>query len=303
MSTNILFTGANLVNSNRLKYTFPAATSLQNMEVSLTNLSMYNSWPNCSAALGTNTFQLVFPTGWSAPTTPIWTTYTVTIDDSFLSFDDLSFMLQAYCISRGLYLRNATTGQNVYFVALIANTARYACQLNAYYLPTAAQATAMNWTIPSGSPLVLATSSRVYAPQWIISANFNRIIGFTPGTYPAIAKTLSGQTSSNYTVAAANSALSDLCPQVNAVSGIIIRCSLIQSDGYSIPNDILQLVPITARYSAINQYSNPSESSYATIINNKSFSFITLDFYDQDMRVLPIFDTQLAVTLNVRKAR
>src|SRR5690242_7666838 len=111
----------------------------------------------------------------------------------------------------------------------------------------------MNWTIPAGSPLVLATSTRVYAPQWIISTNFNRIIEFTPETYPAIAKTLTSQTSSNYTVSAASSDLSDLSPQVNAVSGIIIRCSLIQSDGYSIPNDILQLVPITARYSAINQ--------------------------------------------------
>lgn len=303
MSTNVLFTGSNLVGSNRLKYNFPSPLSLQNMEVSLTNLSIYNSWPNCSAALGTNFLQLKFPTSWSAPTTPNWTTYDITIDDSFLNFDDLSFMIQAFCISRGLYLRNSVTGTNIYFVSLIANTARYACQLNVYYLPTASQATALNWVIPSGSPLVLATSSRVYAPQWIISTNFNRIIGFSPGTYPAVAKTIAGQTSSNYTVSAASSALSDLCPQVNAVSGIIIRCSLIQSDGFSIPNDILQLVPITAAYSALNQYSNPSESSYATIINNKSFSSITLDFYDQDMRILPIFDTQLGLTLNIRKSR
>lgn len=304
MSTNVLLTGNHLIaGTNRIRYNFPNPISLVGQEVSLTNCSLYNSFANCSAALGTNTFQFKIPTSWNvAQSVPTYTTYSCTIADGFYDYTSLNAYLQAKCVSLGLYLRNTVTGQNVYFLSIVANVPLYSVQLNVYSIPNQAAATANSWILPSGSPITLATGTVSASAQFIIPSGFGRIIGFDAGNYPSSPTVLTGQTSSNYSSSPIAS-LSTKCPQINAVSSIIVRCNLVMSSGFSVPNDLLCQINLTSAYGAINNFFNSGDSTYSTVVNNTAFSYIQLDFFQQDLVPLVIRDSQLAITLNFRSAR
>jgi hypothetical protein len=53
----------------------------------------------------------------------------------------------------------ASNGDIVYFVEILENASLYKIQLNLYAIPTAAQATTLSYTIPSGASWSSPTTS------------------------------------------------------------------------------------------------------------------------------------------------
>ena len=130
--------------TNRFVYRFPQNVKFQKGDtVALQSISMYNSIFNVEATRSNNVIQLI----WNADTT---VTYTFTIPDGNYSIAQLNYFLQQQCVLNKLYATNAT-GDYIYFIELLTNSTRYACQINSYCLPTSAQATGLGYVKPAGA--------------------------------------------------------------------------------------------------------------------------------------------------------
>jgi hypothetical protein len=239
---------------------------------------MYNSTFNVTAARGNNVIQLI----WNAGTI---TNYSFTIPDGYYSISDLNYFLQQQMILNNLYCTTNGGSQNVYFAELQINAVRYAVSLNLYYLPTAANAVALGYSIPAGATWTFPVSNKT--PQVIINSAFGNLIGQNAGTYPSA-------------VSAANvQFISTKTPVISPVDSYILTCNLINNP-FSIPNNVFFTLPITASLGSLI-ISNSSEIVYNNIAPN-TYSQIVIQLFDQLFNKLAINDYSLTITLSIRQA-
>ena len=131
---NIIFNASNYDrNSKKYKKEFSTNQTLHDMKVSLTSLSLYNSFFNVSAANSNNVINIKF----------LGTTYSTTLEDGYYSVSDLNYAMQNLMIENGLYIKSGTT--NIFFIELVTNSVRYSIQLNSYLIPTILRL--VNWDI------------------------------------------------------------------------------------------------------------------------------------------------------------
>jgi hypothetical protein len=181
----------------------------------------------------------------------------------------------------------------MYFAGFIQNSVGYAFQLNTYYVPTKTQADELGLT--GGSYAVLnPTGTRQFHPQVVIpSAGLSRLLGFNVGTYPPIPlQAISGLLDEN-----PNSILGSLAPQINSVNSILLRSNIINTS-ISIPNDLLALVPLTASFGAINQYS--ATLPVYSPVQSSSYANLKFSFSDQNFQPLFFRDVEITLTLHIR---
>ncbi|GMF65232.1 unnamed protein product [Phytophthora lilii] len=126
---------------------------------------------------------------------------------------DLNNYLQWWSIQNNLYLTNNTTGQNYYFISVAANPSSYDVQFTMQPYKAVS-----GYTAASGA---LAFSTSGYTPQLQIidsgTNSFSSIVGLSQGTYPP------AQQATLYSV------LSDLVPQIDLVSSVIVGVSNLQN--------------------------------------------------------------------------
>lgn len=243
-------------------------------KVALDSLSIYYSWPSITSSNGNNFFQYKWING---------TTYDVTIPDGFYTVDDLNSYLQYTMIANTHYLVD-TSGNNVYFLNLSTNSARYAIQLDASPVP----ASLGTYTYPSGNTWTV-TGTATY-PQLIIPSTntFKDIIGFNADTCP------SAQTPASSTY----SKISDYTPQVTPISSVVVTCSLLNNP-YSIPNNLLySFSPNTTYGSQINIA--PPSKTFVDMQGGKVSEF-SVTFLDQNFKRLPIKDSNVVILLTIAK--
>jgi hypothetical protein len=260
-SYSILLNSSKFDGNNKMVYRFPQPIEMKNKEVCLVNFSFYNCFFNISTALANNSITIKFPV-FTSNTVYTMTDFTHVFSDGFYSIEDINASLQNFFINNNLYLYDAANQQNMYFAGFIQNSVSYAFQLNTYFVPTKTQADELGLT--GGCYAVLnPTGTRQFHPQVVIpSAGLSRLLGFNVGTYPTIPiESTSGLMDENpYSI------LGTLAPQINSVNSILLRSNIINTS-ISIPNDLLALVPLTASFGAVNQYSanipvyNPVQSS------------------------------------------
>jgi hypothetical protein len=299
----ILFRSTNFDGNNKLVYNVPQGLSLKNKEVALHSFSFYNSFFNISAALGNNKVDLIFPIfSTTVANTYTLQTFTWTIQDGFYSFEQLNAALQQFMITNKLYLFNAQTSKYLYFYKIDVNTVQYAVQLQFFNLPTAAQATAINFAKVSGSPLVLNISTGVnplqVAPQISFNEAFGKVIGFNASTLPA---TIISKYLATYDVgAAAAGYLSIKSPCVNLVDCILLRCN-ISNNANSIPNDLMSVTPISSSYGAITQY--VANSLLYVPCSQTTVTKIEVVMCDQNLNPILQRDAEITMVLSIRDAR
>ena len=280
----LIINGGNLVpqgtDNSRYVYKFPTGgANFQDDEIAVSNISIYYSWRNISAALGNNTFSYV----WYSGAGPLATTVNITIPDGSYDISQLNAYLQSIMIANSHYLITAS-GSYVYYLELVENPTAYAIQFNSYALPTAAQAAALGYTAPVGWPGYVTVN---ITPQIIIpSTDIRNILGFNAGTYPTPTQ------ATNY------SKISDFTPQVSPVQSVLIACSLVNNP-YAYPSNIIySFAPIGTSYGSLIQ---PQMSNF---IWNEITSGQKQDFYiqflDQNYKSLQIVDTNLVVVLSIR---
>ena len=260
---------------NKFVYTFPSQLKLtENHRIGVSGISMYNSTFNIEAKRGNNTITLI----WNADSQ---TSHTFTFPDGYYSVAQMNEFLQQQMILNNLYVTNSS-GQYVYFVELVTNSSRYSVQLNAYYLPTSANATTLGYTKPSGASWNYPTANK--CPQLTISSSFGSLIGFEAGTYPTGASVATNQ-----------EFISSLVPKLNVVDNYIVTCNMISNVDYSIPSNILFTIPLTVGLGSL--ISVTPASIVMNHIAANHYREIVIEFFSQDFQPLELNDYELTLTL------
>ncbi len=260
----------NYVDANTFTYQFPrGSVYLNNASVSLSQINIFYSWGNIESQYNNNKFKLIFPDN----TGPGFTEYDVTIPYGNYNVEDLNQYLQHWSIQNNKYIVNNTTGQNVYYIELIANPQRYVIQFISHDLPT---------SLPAGysNPAGMVFPANVLKPTLVtINNNFGDLIGFE-------------KNSAYFT------SESTKTPEMSPVSSVLVTCSLI-NNRFSNPNNVLySFVSGSTEYgrmiSVQNQdmvYSNIPEGHYKEV---------TIKFLSDKLVPLYIKDKSLIIYLIVK---
>jgi hypothetical protein len=284
MSQTIILTGNNWDASQSAfvyKFANGAPYKLLNKEVALSTCNIYNSFFNISAALGNNQIQLIFS----------GTTYTYTFPDGFYSASDMNYFLQSQMITNGLYCVNST-GQNVYFAEIVANSTAYSINLNLYVIPTSSGATTLGYTQGSGASWTypVSTTANNIPQLTIMSAGFGGLIGFNTGTYPA---TSSASVSQQFA--------SSSTPEISLVQSLILTCNMVNNIGFSNPADVLGSVPVNVAYGQMVSY-NASTPLFQKASNNM-YQSVVIRLYDQNLNLIKPLDLDVLILLSLRDSQ
>jgi hypothetical protein len=262
MTFNLILNNNNVVPgsyNSSYKYTFIKPLNiLDDAEMAVSNITVPYSFFNVTSANDNNSFRFHFPDSASTGTV-----YDVVLQDGFYSVTDINAALQQFCIANGLYLINAS-GKYVYYLTMLYNPTFYAIQVIAQLVPTSLPS---GWTQPSNWPGYNTIS---YTPfMVIVQENFGKIIGFPPG-----------YVCDNQTVN--QSELSPLTPQGSIINSLIVRCSLVDNEGF--PSDVLDTIPITSTFGTNINY-QPTQLKFLKLSSGVFQSFI-ITFVDQNLNIV-----------------
>lgn len=273
----VVLNQSNAINENTFLYKFPSNVDFSNVDITMSDLSMYYSWRSITSDYNNNKFSFTFP----ASGTTI-NTYNITLPDGTYSASDLNNYIQWFCIQNNLYLINSTTGDYRYFLTIQENSAQYAIEVLSYPVPSSLPA---GYTTPVGWAGFPSSATR---PQLIINnTGFGQIIGFNNGTYPATAV---GASVYNKT--------SDFVPQLSPVQSVIILVDAVYNPFSSNSGVIGTINSKGVSYGSLISYSAP-EYSWLKCQSGQRQE-IRVSFVSQDFRPLKIIDQNLTIRLLLR---
>lgn len=257
--------------NNKMQYTFPSGSiQCRNSSLALETIDMFFSWYNITSDYNNNSFQIIFPTS----TTP--DTYTVTITDGYYNVDALNAFLEQFLVSNNLYLVN-DAGKYIYYLQIIENPSAYAVQLVSYPVPTSLPS---GWSNPGGMTFPATAST----PQFVITANnFTTLSGFTAGTYPTAMQT------STYSIN------SQIAPQLNPISSIIVLCSMVNNNVNTNPSVFGVFTPSVGTFGSLVSY-KPNNLIFVPV-RDASYNTIQLTFVDQNYNQIKILDKNTTAML------
>ena len=267
-SNSIILNSTNLVQGSlhELEFKFPTSVRLENATISLTSASFYNSFYNISAANRNNSIDVTFPTSAvaSTPQTEIFS-----FPDSFMSIETINYFLQSQCILRNWYAIDAD-GLYVYFFNLASNSSTYGADIVFTELPSAAEATALGYTIPTAATWVWPTASTTM--EFAFSQEFGKLIGFEAGTYPGV---------TTDTVSVSNTKT----PAISTTQSIIVSCNLVSNEFHS--GRSVASIPLTAAFGGLISYSAGPQDLPASV-GAATYAGIRLTFQNQAYEYLDL---------------
>jgi len=276
MSFPIIINSSNYISNNTYRVELANVIDLSQFEVSVGQAYLYYSWYNISAALNNNKFQITFPTSGASVTT------TITIEDGAYNITDLNNILQFWFISMGYYIVNDVTGYYTYYGAFQINPTGYSVQWITTPLPT---------SLPAGytsGGMTFPVSANQHPQLTILSSNaFNKIIGYSAGTYPSVPTNLGVQTTESTTP-----------PNVSPISAIQMRLSCCYNP-FSSNSTLIHV--FSSQGVGIGESVNASPIQLQFVPCIGSHKTITLQFYDQVGRVLDLLDRNIVIKLIFRK--
>jgi len=291
--------------TNEIIYEFPQDVKLPGQwECALVSFHFFVSFPNLSPQYK-NVNEVItfsFPQ-YTAADEYTMHDYNVSFQESYLSIDRINFYLQDFCIKNGLYLidRRSDEGEKfMYFVQAVLNESKYCVDFLTYFIPSEIDLVSDNVVLPDNAqsfinPSMSSDCERISPAVTINNENFGKILGFRQGV---IAPSMSATQFAFGDIAYTQSG--PLAPSLNAVNSISLRCSICRNQ-YSIPDDYLSLVPVAARYGALNGYQAPvlCYNSCTT----SSFRSISITFYTDDGAPLIFKDKDMSLTLHIRERK
>lgn len=295
-SINTNFNGQNNPFGNIITSYFPGVQQFARARLSLTNLALYNSWYNFTAARGNNTFQYVFPEGSSN----VYTTHTVTLlDGAYETIEEVNDYLQAAMVKNGDYLiywdKEEGTSTNTFYIELATSTIQYTYVLTLTPLPAVINANFPTDASASGyyaGTNVLTGSNALLLPQFIVpntgaqagtatpgQYSFSKSTGFTPGTFGSQGTSPLSTFSSNF------------APQIQYSSVINIACNLVNmGDVNRNPNVFFQFVPDAAFGELVVVI--PPYPVFVPVADS-FYSYIQISLLDENLNPLQLNDPQI----------
>jgi hypothetical protein len=260
---------------NVYEYEFPAAINTTDLQVALASVNVFYSWFNITAKLGNNTFSYTYPNGASNDV------HSVVIEDGFYSVAYLNAYFQYIFVQNKTYLID-DNGNNVYYMSLVVNQAKYALQLLMSSVPTVLPA---GWTSPAGGPALPAASTNA-CTQIILQNGLGDYLGMPNGSIPD---------NPNHS---AFTALSTVAPNVNPVSNIQVLCDLAYNNFSATIGDLLSFTLQNVEFGA-NAFIQPSTFNWNNMSSGHKKSF-TISFVDQLNRPVEMIDPDICVNLVIR---
>lgn len=273
----IIITKKNLVpnTTNTFEYRFSNNVDFSQLDIGLSQASIFHSWFNITSQKSNNQFSIIHPITGAGNTT-----LNFTIPDGGYEISDLNNFLRYSLVSAGYYLTNNTTGEQIVYAEFKVNPSVYKVEFISYTLPT---------SLPSGytagPSLTFPSTSR--APQLSFTQpGFGDIIGFIPGTFPAVQPTVLTTSSSTKT------------PVVSDVQNVVLTLNSCMNPFAPNSSIIYSVSPAGVSFGRlITDKPNeicwvPQQSSYR--------QSITLQLTNQDLQPIELQDTDITVILLIR---
>jgi hypothetical protein len=279
-NNNVVQNGQN----NQLVYRFPTTAKFERSYVAVASVSMYYSWFNISSAAGNNILQYTWTVGGTSTTFNVGTGGTPggPIPDGLYEVSTLNQLLQYTMIANGHYLIDTATGQNVYFVELLVNDARYKVQVNTFAVPTSLPS---GYTQPSG---FAGYPTVVTSPAVFIPSGMGTILGFSGGSN--IPSNTGGTNFQAY------SSFSTSTPNIQPNSSVLLSVSSVENPYASPTSVIYSITPSVAVGSIIAD--KPPQLLWNKLIPG-SYSQITITLLGTDLRPLQIQDGAITIILAI----
>lgn len=277
VSYPIIITQKNLVpgTTNTFEYKFSNNVDFSNLDIGLSQASIFHSWFNITAAKNNNKFSIIHPISGAANTT-----LNFTIPDGGYEISDLNNFLRYELVKNGYYLTNDNTGEQIIYCEFKVNPSVYKVELVTSPMPTSLPA---NHT--AGPSLTFPSTTRT--PQLSFTqVDFGNIIGFVPGTYPAVQPIVLTTSSSTVT------------PVVSDVQNVVITLNSCMNPFAPNSSIIYSVSPASVSFGRlITDKPNeicwvPQQSSYR--------QSITLQLTNQDLQPIELQDTDITVILLIR---
>jgi hypothetical protein len=196
-------------------------------------------------------------------------------------------------IANGHYLINDATGQNVYFIELLVNDARYKVQINTFAVPTSLPSGYQQpANYPASYPSVRTT------PEITISAGLGIILGFPSPTTPLIPAYNNASAAPNTitTDFQAVSTLSTGTPNIQPNSSVLVSVSSVDNPYASPTSVIYSVTPSVAVGTIIAD--KPPQLLWNKLIPG-SYSQLTITLLGTDLRPLQIQDGAMTIILAI----
>jgi len=266
-------------NNTAFEYSFPGGGIQlhKHTKIALASITMYNSTPNISAALGNNTFSYKWLGG--------ATEFPVVMPDGFYEISDLNNFLHQTMLNNGHYLTEDNTGDAVWFLSMSVNASTYKIDLLAYPMIDTTYTAAL-YTQPAAVPGIPVWSIPAVSanPQFVIPAtNFALVLGFAAGTYPAASNNVAITTSS-----------STIPPQVNPLSSYLVKCNLVNNP-YGIPNSLIYSFPPSGNFGTQFVVA-PNEYSFIDC-QDGYYNSMRIEITDQNDRPTVILDSNINILM------
>jgi hypothetical protein len=279
--STIILNQSNIVNlnngNNQLIFKFPSSVRLSNHALAVSNISMFYSWYNISSSLQNNIFQY----SWSNSGTSVDNQYDIIIPNGTYNISDINAYLQSQMINNNTYAIDAS-GNYVYYLEMVVNAVEYGIQLNSFAVPTTPTA---GWTYAFPLP---TTSS--FTPQFIIPANFNKIIGYNPNTtFPLTITNATNQ-----------STISTQAPEVQPNPTLFLSCSGI-SNPYTIPSSIIYSITPNANVGDQIVFT-PPQLIFNRLLEGV-YDRLVLGWLGSDLSPIQILDPNMTITLEIRNTQ
>ncbi len=273
----IIITKKNLVpnTTNTFEYRFSNNVDFSQLDIGLSQASIFHSWFNITSQKSNNQFSIIHPITGAGNTT-----LNFTIPDGGYEISDLNNFLRYSLVSAGYYLTNNTTGEQIVYAEFKVNPSVYKVEFISYPLPT---------SLPSGYTAgpSLTFPSTTRAPQLSFTQpGFGDIIGFIPGTFPAVQPTVLTTSSSTKT------------PVVSDVQNVVLTLNSCMNPFAPNSSIIYSVSPAGVAFGRlITDKPNeicwvPQQSSYR--------QSITLQLTNQDLQPIELQDTDITVILLIR---
>lgn len=273
----IIITKKNLVpnTTNTFEYRFSNNVDFSQLDIGLSQASIFHSWFNITSQKSNNQFSIIHPITGAGNTT-----LNFTIPDGGYEISDLNNFLRYSLVSAGYYLTNNTTGEQIVYAEFKVNPSVYKVEFISYTLPT---------SLPSGYTAGpgITFPSTTRAPQLSFTQpGFGDIIGFVPGTFPSVQPTVLTTSSSTKT------------PVVSDVQNVVLTLNSCMNPFAPNSSIIYSVSPAGVAFGRLIT-DKPNEICW--VPQQSSFrQSITLQLTNQDLQPIELQDTDITVILLIR---
>jgi hypothetical protein len=291
-NNNVLKNGQN----NTLVYNFPTTASFDKSYVAVASVSMYYAWFNIAAQYGNNVLSYTWTVGSTSTTyyvggTTFPSTAVAYIPDGLYEVATLNQLLQYTMIGNGHYLINSATSQNVYFLEIVVNDARYRVQVNTFNVPVSlASLLPSVYTTPTAFPgfPTAVTSPAVYIPY----DGIGKILGFDVSSpVPYIPSVIGGTP-----LAAGSSTLSPSTPNIQPNSSVLLSIDKVDNPYASPTSVVYSVTPSVAVGTIIAD--KPPQLLWNKLIKGQ-YSQLRVTLLGTDLSPLSIQDGAMTIILAI----